>query len=476
MANGFFLGGVAEGFNAQQKLGLQDRALRFQEQQLQDQQRQQLIAEAGKRISTTMDVIGKVIEGGKAGGINTDDISVYANAIASIESKGSGDYMAKGPVTKSGDRAYGRYQVMGNNIAPWTQEVLGKPMTVEEFIASPQAQDAVFQAKFGQFIQQSGGSAADAASIWFTGRPLAEGAEASDGNMTGSQYVERFLKNVAQTPQQKIMAAVDPLLSSVEGIASQIPGQDPGLYRKQVQALIEATPTESEKAIAAGQAAGTQKLAEAGTFMNAGISRIDSLISAGILTAERATAAEGGAGLPADKRIQYEGQMRDDFSALSKDFVAAKHGYERVRSAYDNPQTEAGISDIALVFGYMKTLDPNSTVREGEAASVREAQGVPSQVLNLYNRLVSGASLSQEARDGIVNLSEKFYAKWQKQHDTLVQRFTDIAKRSGLDPQNIVLDFGTVEPSADEVIKEGTIIENDSGTKMILRNGTWVPL
>ncbi|MEM7318838.1 MAG: hypothetical protein AAF408_07425, partial [Pseudomonadota bacterium] len=43
----------------------------------------------------------------------------FRDAIASIESAGSGDYSAVGPETGKG-RAYGRYQVMDFNIPQWT--------------------------------------------------------------------------------------------------------------------------------------------------------------------------------------------------------------------------------------------------------------------------------------------------------------------------------------------------------------------
>jgi hypothetical protein len=78
--------------------------------------------------------------------------SSYASAISNIES--GGKYDSLGPVTKTGDRAYGKYQVMGQNVGPWTQEVLGKAMTPEEFAANPQAQDAVFNAKFGNYVDK----------------------------------------------------------------------------------------------------------------------------------------------------------------------------------------------------------------------------------------------------------------------------------------------------------------------------------
>lgn len=113
-------------------------------------------------------------------------------AIGSVES--SNNYSAIGPATKDGDRAYGKYQVMGANIPEWTQAALGKAMTPEQFLADPRAQDAVFDHQFGGYLTKYG-NPQDAASAWFTGKPQAEGANAKDITGTsGSQYVEKFTK------------------------------------------------------------------------------------------------------------------------------------------------------------------------------------------------------------------------------------------------------------------------------------------
>lgn len=113
----------------------------------------------------------------------------YRDAIASIESAGSGDYSAMGPVTKSGDRAYGRYQVMGANIPDWSQAAIGRAVTPEEFVVSPEIQDAVFDHRFGGYVDQYG--PAGAASMWFSGDPTPDGS--SDGYMADTAYVDRFM-------------------------------------------------------------------------------------------------------------------------------------------------------------------------------------------------------------------------------------------------------------------------------------------
>lgn len=120
----------------------------------------------------------------------------YRSAIASIESRGSGGYAAIGPVTSSGDRAYGKYQVMGNNIGPWSQAALGRTITPQEFMASPALQDAIFDHRFGQYVKQFG-NPQDAASAWLTGKPLSAGANLRDQYGTsGADYARRFTANL----------------------------------------------------------------------------------------------------------------------------------------------------------------------------------------------------------------------------------------------------------------------------------------
>lgn len=113
----------------------------------------------------------------------------YRAAIQKVES--GGNYGALGPVTKSGDRAYGAYQVMGANIGPWTEKHFGRRLTADEFLASREAQDAVFDGEFGSYLRRFG-NPQDAASMWFSGRKMSEAGNASDGYNTTPEYVRKF--------------------------------------------------------------------------------------------------------------------------------------------------------------------------------------------------------------------------------------------------------------------------------------------
>lgn len=114
-------------------------------------------------------------------------LDLFKKGIAGVES--SNNYKAIGPATSTGDKAYGKYQVMGANIPSWTQEAgLGK-MTPQQFLNSPEAQEKVFEFQsmknYGKY-----GNWDDVASVWFSGRPLT-GNISSDGYNTVPQYVAK---------------------------------------------------------------------------------------------------------------------------------------------------------------------------------------------------------------------------------------------------------------------------------------------
>jgi hypothetical protein len=129
--------------------------------------------------------VGAGDAGGAAGGGGGD----YSKAIAGIESGGRYDLV--GPATASGDRAYGKYQVMGNNIPGWTQAALGRAMTPAEFLADTKAQEAVFNHRFGQYVSKYGPEGA--AKAWFAGEGGMNNPNAKDlFGTTVSEYARRF--------------------------------------------------------------------------------------------------------------------------------------------------------------------------------------------------------------------------------------------------------------------------------------------
>jgi len=121
-------------------------------------------------------------------------------AIANLESRGSGGYSAKGPMVKSGmykgERALGRYQVMPGNLPQWSKEALNRNVSPEEFLNNPEIQDVIVAVQFLKNMEKFG-NWDDAASVWFTGRPVKTGGKARDSlGTSGNEYVDKFNKEL----------------------------------------------------------------------------------------------------------------------------------------------------------------------------------------------------------------------------------------------------------------------------------------
>lgn len=128
--------------------------------------------------------------------------SKYGSAIASIESGGKYDKL--GPMT-GGDRAYGKYQVMGNNIPEWSRAALGQELTPQQFLASPEAQEAVFNHRFGQYVDKYGPEGASKA--WFAGEKGMNNPNAKDVLGTSvASYGSKFMNALGDAPASQAIS------------------------------------------------------------------------------------------------------------------------------------------------------------------------------------------------------------------------------------------------------------------------------
>jgi hypothetical protein len=127
----------------------------------------------------------------------------YAERIGGIESAGSGGYQAVGPETGRG-KALGKYQVMPENVGPWSREILGREVTPQEFMSNPQLQDQIFNGKFGQYVEKYGPEGA--AKAWFAGEKGMNNPNARDVLGTSVEDYARKFSGVASAQAQQPQA------------------------------------------------------------------------------------------------------------------------------------------------------------------------------------------------------------------------------------------------------------------------------
>lgn len=177
---------------------------------------------------------GELAATSPGGGMN------YRDAIVSIESAGSGDYAAIGPRHPKMGRALGRYQIMESNIGPWSREALGREVTPDEFMADPKLQDAIFDRKFGSYVEKYGPEGA--AQAWFGGPGGVGKTNRKDvlGTSIGG-YGQKFIKalgpgggEVAASTPETAFSAVMPELGGGSSLSDEVSAfQQTPEYRQQ---------------------------------------------------------------------------------------------------------------------------------------------------------------------------------------------------------------------------------------------------
>lgn len=146
---------------------------------------------------------------------------------------------------------------------------------------------------------------------------------------------------------------------------------------------------------------------------------------------------EGAPTLDQDKVLA----ARKEFTSLPvvKAFSDQTTAYGRVISSVQDP-SPAG--DLALIFNYMKVLDPGSVVREGEFATAQNAGSVDDRTRGLYNRIMSGERLSEAQRADFADRATRLYSGAEQQYQDISEQYGTFARSAGLPPEQVIPNFG----------------------------------
>lgn len=132
--------------------------------------------------------------------------------------------------------------------------------------------------------------------------------------------------------------------------------------------------------------------------------------------------------------LQFEDKIRDNFERAYKPIADQEFAFQRLNASQNN-----AAGDLALIFNYMKLLDPGSAVKETEFANAQNAAGVEERVRNIYNKVKSGEFLSDNQRKEFRGQAAELFKPYKEKGDKLRARYTNEAKRIGLEPSAIFL-------------------------------------
>lgn len=170
-----------------------------------------------------------------------------------------------------------------------------------------------------------------------------------------------------------------------------------------------------------------------------------------------------------DKVFTQSKGLRTEYLSQSKTFMAVRGSYQKVLASAKaaNPSQA---NDIALVFAFMKMIDPTSVVRESEQASARNAANVPERLRAQYNSLLTTKGrFTQPQRDNFVDAAKNQYLASIDEQRNRQARYRDLAEKFSLDPADIVEDFTGEDDSGED--RATLSQEPDGETIMLDANG-----
>lgn len=159
--------------------------------------------------------------------------------------------------------------------------------------------------------------------------------------------------------------------------------------------------------------------------------------------------------------------LRKEFIGQSKDFVTIRDSYNRIKASVDKP-SPAG--DLALIFNYMKMLDPGSVVRESEFATAAASGSYGERIKAAVGKVMKGEKLSDAMRMDFVDRSNKLYKSQLDSHEKLKGEYDRISTGLGVEPSSVIIDYLTEQNDIqNEKYDIGDIYVGQDGTSRIYK-------
>jgi hypothetical protein len=137
------------------------------------------------------------------------------------------------------------------------------------------------------------------------------------------------------------------------------------------------------------------------------------------------------------------GQTFDNVAQMRKELEGRnsvqvyKNALPSYASALKSPDTPAGDQD--LIYAFAKIMDPNSVVREGEAAGVAALGSMDQQMAGAVRKqLASEGKLTPDLRAQMRNTLANRMGSYNKAYNSDRSFFRDVAKRNGLNADDII--------------------------------------
>ena len=137
-----------------------------------------------------------------------------------------------------------------------------------------------------------------------------------------------------------------------------------------------------------------------------------------------------------EKMSGLEDTVRKEFLGQAKSYIEIGQAYKKIQESAKDP---SAAGDLALIFNYMKILDPGSVVREGEFATAQNAAGIPDRIRAQYNQVLNGQRLAETQRQDFLNQAKNVTRSQKDNFDqTLLPFYKGIVQDRNLKESNVL--------------------------------------
>lgn len=163
---------------------------------------------------------------------------------------------------------------------------------------------------------------------------------------------------------------------------------------------------------------------------------------AGILTPEQAQAERERLSGP---QIEFNdiGGLRKEIQSLPS-YKNAAQAFPIYRAMVETAPNKTRASDLNLVYGLGKIMDPTSVVREGEMIMVKDTASLPDWLIGEINRLNGGQALQEDTRNAILAEAGTRMKAYLQAWELDAEQYKGIVDRYGLNPADVLPDLGEI--------------------------------
>ncbi len=265
-------------------------------------------------------------------------------------------------------------------------------------------------------------------------------------NLLGNLFDRGSLRREERKAQKQVMEQADPMLDTMYPSVVERPEFEPVPDN---QARIDELQERINRPIVTSQNLPTFDVSQvrAKSEKSQNDKKIEKFLPQGV-TLENATREQLRTAALQSKQ-EYK-PLADRYDKNTKDIIQIDDAFGRIRASATDP-SPAG--DLAIVFNFMKMLDPGSVVRESEFQTAAQAKAwlastdaegeyqIPNFVRTIIQQATEGTILLPEQRVDFIDRAARLYSPQLQKYEMVLKDFTNKANKLNVPVDLVITDY-----------------------------------